>query len=94
FFKVFLAGCIEYEYRKESETKIDLQNWCTENILMNFSTKYSGITILKDTFLESFSPSFLDLKDLAINLRTILFGVIGIELQTSDDRESNYKHII
>lgn len=94
FFYIFLVGCVEYEYCDGSKRLDSMRYWATKSKTINFSTKYTLVSILDDTSSHGFTPSFLDLKDLAINLRTILFGEEGINFQTPDDHEPIYRNMI
>ncbi|CAD6503714.1 BgTH12-03372 [Blumeria graminis f. sp. triticale] len=94
FFYVFLVGCIEYEYRDESEEVKTLHDWCIKNMMTNFLTKLSCVNLMQIITLDLFSPSFVELKKLATSLRTVLFGDGGIDFQTPDDHERIYKDMI
>ncbi|VDB83486.1 Bgt-50414 [Blumeria graminis f. sp. tritici] len=94
FFYVFIVGCITYEREKKSEKVIELQLWHTDDIKSNYRTKKYSIWDFQPRILDNFSTSFIGLKDLAYELREILFGESGKEYGTPDKHEPEYEKII
>ncbi|CAD6503675.1 BgTH12-03334 [Blumeria graminis f. sp. triticale] len=94
FFYVFILGCITYERGGKSQEVIDLQAWSTENIKSNYDAKELAILGFRRRILDNFTTKFLDLKALASELRTILFGEFGDDYSTPEDYEAEYEKII
>ncbi|CAD6502693.1 BgTH12-05283 [Blumeria graminis f. sp. triticale] len=73
FFYVFLVGCLRYG--RPSSEPANLNGWYTDDLSTNYNTKRSDITVRFETnIIDHFSPSFDAVKDLARDLRKILFG--------------------
>ncbi|VDB83510.1 Bgt-50323 [Blumeria graminis f. sp. tritici] len=74
FFYVFLTGCVEYG-RDPSLPALNLDYWCTEDMENNIENKANDINLnFKDFISNKFSSSFIDTKELAMELHEILFG--------------------
>ncbi|CAD6500101.1 BgTH12-04204 [Blumeria graminis f. sp. triticale] len=91
FFYVFVVGCIEYEHVPKG-TPPNLNEWCEGGIKTCYSSKYTDLSDL-EMILDKFTPSFVGLKELAKNLRTILFRD-GTFFATPEDRGSIYRRMI
>ncbi|VCU40278.1 Bgt-50351 [Blumeria graminis f. sp. tritici] len=91
FFYVFVVGCIEYEHVPKG-TPPNLNEWCEGGIKTCLSNKYYSIS-RHELLLNLFTPSFEGLKELAKNLRTILFKD-GTFFATPEDRGSIYRRMI
>ncbi|CAD6499702.1 BgTH12-03810 [Blumeria graminis f. sp. triticale] len=94
FFYVFLVGCIEFEREDDAADIEELQNWSSNSIFTSNGTKVACVTGFRSHILDIFSTSFFDLKDLAIKLRTIMFGESTVEVGTPDDPNPMYEGMI
>ncbi|VDB83549.1 Bgt-20767-2 [Blumeria graminis f. sp. tritici] len=74
FFYVFITGCVEYG-RDRSIPFHNLDSWCTENMDDNLKNKLDEIESNFKNFINfKFSSSFVDVKNLALELHRLLFG--------------------
>ncbi|CAD6501148.1 BgTH12-01402 [Blumeria graminis f. sp. triticale] len=74
FFYVFITGCVEYG-RDRSIPFHNLDSWCTENMDDNLKNKLDKIESNFKSFINfKFSSSFVDVKNLALELHRLLFG--------------------
>ncbi|CAD6501193.1 BgTH12-01447 [Blumeria graminis f. sp. triticale] len=92
FFYVFIVGSIEYEFVNGGMSH-NLDDWCVNIIKQCYSNKRVHIYEFP-TLLNMFTPSFKELKQLAKNLRTILFEEDGSYISTPNDRGSLYRRMI
>jgi Fungal protein kinase len=97
FFYVFLSLCIRYGYEKGKEPKTDsLKAWYEGNFesickIKNGELEPRGFEIY---ILGQFSPKFQAQKELARNLRTILFGKGALYVETPQKPATLYDPII
>ncbi|VCU40326.1 Bgt-50970 [Blumeria graminis f. sp. tritici] len=92
FFYVFIVGCIGYEKVSESKDN-NLERWCSKNLAMNYMSKVAEV-MNSDILLDKFTPSFEGLKELARNLRQILFNDNGQYIETPEDCRPLYQRMI
>ncbi|MCJ1430243.1 hypothetical protein MMC29_008160 [Sticta canariensis] len=76
FFYVFLSLCIRYGYTEGKEPRTDpLRRWCEGDFNDISRTKRGDVSAAFEIYiLGLFSPKFQAYKELARNLKTILFG--------------------
>ncbi|CAD6506402.1 BgTH12-07328 [Blumeria graminis f. sp. triticale] len=91
FFYVLVVGSVEYESVGEGKSQ-NLDVWCVNETSSCYPHKLALITQL-EKLLDMFTPSFKGLKELAKNLRTILFKD-GTFFATPEDRGSIYRKMI
>ncbi|SZE99840.1 unnamed protein product [Blumeria hordei] len=93
FFYVFLNGCLQYGC--SSEKPEYLGSWYTNNTSLRYFTKREDIIEYFETdILNHFSSSFDSVKDLARNLRKILFGENLEQFASTPDSGQLYAPII
>ncbi|CAD6501155.1 BgTH12-01409 [Blumeria graminis f. sp. triticale] len=77
FFYVFLTGCVEYG-RDSDQPMHNLDSWDTDDMGDNVENKRNDMEWkFEDLIKIKFSSSFVDVKELAIELHKILFGISG-----------------
>ena len=98
FFYVFLSLCIRYGWPEGMEPKTDpLRRWYEGDFMDISRTKRGDITGGFEIYiLGLFSPKFQAYKELARNLRTILFGkdTLSLYVETPEKPESLYDPVI
>ncbi|CCU82213.1 serine/threonine-protein kinase Sgk2 [Blumeria hordei DH14] len=93
FFYVFLNGCLQYGCSREKPEY--LKTWYTNNSSLNYLKKKQDIIENFETnILNHFSSSFDSVKDLARNLRKILFGENLEQFASTPDSGQLYAPII
>ncbi|CAD6501118.1 BgTH12-01372 [Blumeria graminis f. sp. triticale] len=73
FFYVFLTGCVEYG-RDPDLPRMDLESWCNNKIDENIENKRIDVNEnFKDLLNKKFSSSFVDAKELAKELKQLVY---------------------
>ncbi|CAD6501160.1 BgTH12-01414 [Blumeria graminis f. sp. triticale] len=94
FFYVFLIGCVEYG-RDSDQPMHNLASWDTDNIHRNVENKINDMQWkFEDLINIKFSSSFVDVKDLAIELHKIFFGISGDNFRHAAHENSMYNKMI
>ncbi|VDB83523.1 Bgt-20297 [Blumeria graminis f. sp. tritici] len=94
FFNLFLTGCVEYGRDPDLPTH-NLDSWCTKNMRDNIKNKEKDTRYnCKDLISNKFSSSFIDAKELAIDLQKLLFEDGKYYYRHSDDPNLMYNNII
>lgn len=97
FFYVFLSLCIRYGYAEGKELKTDpLRRWYEGNFNDISRTKRGDVEPggFEIHVLPHFSPEFQAQKEVARNLRTILFGKGALYVETPEKPATLYDPII
>ncbi|KAL9024104.1 MAG: hypothetical protein Q9196_006756 [Gyalolechia fulgens] len=97
FFYVFLSLCIRYGWPEGMKPKIDaLRTWYEGSFEMISKTKRGELEPggFEIHVLRHFSPKFQAQKELARNLRTILFGTGALYVETPEKPATLYDPII
>ncbi|VDB93310.1 Bgt-50431 [Blumeria graminis f. sp. tritici] len=94
FFYVFLVGCVCYG-RDPAAVKDHFNHWCSSGSLSNQGAKMADVGLnLQIRIIDKFSPCFNGIKELAFELRQILFGINGNFYDTLRDISILYDPII
>ncbi|CCU78912.1 serine/threonine-protein kinase Sgk2 [Blumeria hordei DH14] len=94
FFYVFLVGCVCYG-RDSAEYQNHFNNWCSSSPLLNQGAKIADTGMnFQLRIIDNFSPCFNGIKELALELRQILFGIHDIFYDTPRDSSVLYDPII
>ncbi|CAD6503662.1 BgTH12-03321 [Blumeria graminis f. sp. triticale] len=94
FFYVFILGCVTYGSDTKSFELAHLRCWSRRNVHNNLTNKRIAFSDFEFEILRWFSPSFVDLKDLAKKLHVLLFGKFGKNFTTPINHEPLYKGMI
>ncbi|CAD6503663.1 BgTH12-03322 [Blumeria graminis f. sp. triticale] len=94
FFYVFIVGCVAYERDEKSREVANIHYWSERDVYENFVHKRSYMQNFELEILNQFSPSFVDLKDLAKELHKLLFGKLVKYFGTPVDHEPLYDGMI
>ncbi|VDB83550.1 Bgt-20767-3 [Blumeria graminis f. sp. tritici] len=94
FFYVFLTGFVEYG-RDPDLPLHNLDSWREKDVDNILRNKYEDIDENFESFINTkFSSSFVDFKNLALELRVILFGNTSYSYKLPRDSDLVYKKII
>ncbi|VDB83520.1 Bgt-50326 [Blumeria graminis f. sp. tritici] len=94
FFYVFLTGCVEYG-RDPGLPELNLNSWCSIDMEYNIRNKKNDIELNFRNFINNkFSNSFIDAKELAIELQKELFGKRSYYYRHSRHEDFMYNNII